>query len=164
MSIDAETNNVLMEWGPAAFMILVGLILTCVGSYGIASRPEFGISPVYMVVGRIIVELITIPITIVALIFIGSVFGIEYGTLFSAVRNLAAILFLVGGMMDLFDWLRLPFFVTQPIVFLVAVGLLMTLFRLDMWETIVTVVGLNLLSWMFQFAAVFLVLIILSKG
>ena len=49
--------------------------------------------------------------------FIGMVFGIEYGTVLDAVRNLAALGFLISGMDAALDWIGVGFFIV--FVFLV---------------------------------------------
>ena len=101
---------------------------------------------------------------IVALMVIGSMFGIEYGTFTNAVRSLAAMGFLIGGLTDAFAWSKLPFFVYEPIIFLIGIGVFMALFRLDVWETIVTMFCLNVLSWVFQIVALLVIVAVLSKG
>jgi hypothetical protein len=159
-----KESSALAEWAPPLFMMVIGLVLTVVGTWGLAKGPDAAVAPVAAVVLRVVGELIAIPITIVALMVIGSVFGIEYGTFTHAVRSLAAMGFLVSGLMDVLDWAGLPFFVYQPVIFMIGLGLFMTLLRLDVWEAIVTMFGLNLLSWVFQFIMLIVIIAILSKG
>lgn len=159
-----KEGSALAEWAPPVFMMVIGLILTVVGTWGLAKGPEAAVAPMAAVAIRVVGELIAIPITIVALMVIGSVFGIEYGTFTHAVRSLAAMGFLVSGLMDVFDWAGLPYFVYQPIIFAIGLGLFMTLLRLDVWEAIVTMFGLNLLSWVFQFVMLIVIVAVLSKG
>jgi hypothetical protein len=162
--IDEETNSVLMEWAPPLFMILVGLILTCVGMYGIAKNPQYGMAPGLAIVFRIGIECVTIPITIVALIFIGSLFGIEYGSITSAIRNLAAMGFLSGGLVDIFEYAGLPDYAYHPIIFLLGVGLFMSLFGLDVFETMVTMFMLGVMNWLFGMVTFFILLAMLMSA
>ncbi len=156
-------NGVLVEWAGPVFMMVVGLLLTVVGTWGMAKGPEAAVAPVAAVGLRVAGELIAIPVTIIALMVIGSMFGIEYGTFTHAVRSLAAMGLLVSGLMDVADWARLPPFLYQPVIFLIGLGLFMTLLRLDVWEAIVTMFGLNLLSWLFQFIMVIIIIAMLSS-
>lgn len=162
--IDDETNNKLMEWAAPVFLMVAGLAMTCLGTYGIAKHPDYGISPGLAVMIAVIGEFISIPITIVALIFIGSLFGIEYGSIFSAIRNLAAMGFLTGGLVDVFEWGGLPDMIYMPIIFLINVGLFMTLFGLDVFETMVTVFMLNVLSWLMSIAMLFILVALLMSA
>lgn len=159
-----KENSALAEWAGPVFLMVMGLALSVVGTWGMATGPDAAIAPAAAVALRVVGEFIAIPITIVALMVIGSVFGIEYGTFTQAVRSLAAMGFLVSGLMDVLDWAGLPFFVYQPIIFMIGLGLFMTLLRLDVWEALVTMFGLNLLSWVFQFVMLLVILAILSKG
>jgi hypothetical protein len=161
---EEKESSVVAEWAPPIFMMVIGLILTVVGTWGMAKGPDAAIAPMAAVALRVVGECIAIPITIVALMVIGSMFGIEYGTFTHAVRSLAAMGFLIGGLMDVLDWSGLPYFVYQPIIFMIGLGLFMTLLRLDVWEAIVTMFGLNLLSWVFQFIMLIVIIAILSKG
>ncbi len=159
-----DESSALAEWAGPVFLMVMGLTLSIVGTWGMAKGPDAAIAPVAAVALRVVGEFIAIPIPIVALMVIGSVFGIEYGTFVHAVRSLAAMGFLVGGLIDILDWAGLPFFVYQPIIFMIGLGLFMTLLRLDVWEALVTMFGLNLLSWVFQFIMILVILAILSKG
>lgn len=159
-----KESSAVAEWAPPVFMMVIGLILTVVGTWGMAKGPDAAIAPMAAVALRVVGELIAIPITIVALMVIGSMFGIEYGTFTHAVRSLAAMGFLISGLMDILDWSGLPFFVYQPIIFMIGLGLFMTLLRLDVWEALVTMFGLNLLSWLFQFLMLIVIIAMLSKG
>ncbi len=162
--IDDETNNVLMEWATPVFLMIAGLAMTCIGTYGIAKNPDYGISPGLAVMVAVIGEFISIPITIAALILIGSLFGIEYGSIFSAIRNLAAMGFLTGGLVDVFDWGGVPDFAYMPIIGLINFGLFMVLFGLDIFETLVTVFMLNVLSWLMSIAMLFILLALLMSA
>lgn len=159
-----KESSAVVEWAPPVFMMVIGLVLTVVGTWGMAKGPDAAIAPMAAVTLRVLGELIAIPITIVALMVIGSMFGIEYGTFTHAVRSLAAMGFLISGLMDVLDWSGLPFFVYQPIIFMIGLGLFMTLLRLDVWEALVTMFGLNLLSWLFQFLMLIVIIAMLSKG
>ncbi|HVK18225.1 MAG TPA: hypothetical protein VM533_14880 [Fimbriiglobus sp.] len=161
---EEKESSAVAEWAPPVFMMVIGVILTVVGTYGHAKGADAAIAPVAAVAIRVVGEMIAIPITIVALMVIGSVFGIEYGTFTHAVRSLAAMGFLISGLMDVFGWVGLPFFVYQPIVFMIGLGLFMTLLRLDVWEAIVTMFGLNVLSWVFQFIMLIVIVAMLSSG
>ena len=51
----------------------------------------------------------------------------------------------------------------QPIIFMVGLGLFMTLLRLDVGEALVTMFGLNILSALFQIAMFMLIIAILAS-
>jgi hypothetical protein len=162
--IDEETNNVIAEWVGPLFMMVLGLALTVISTWGMAKGPEAAVAPAAAVLIRVVGEVITIPITIVALMVIGSVFGIEYGTFTHAVRSLAAMGLLINGLMDILGWAGLAPFVYQPLIFAIGLGLFMTLLRLDVWEAIVTMFGLNVLTWLFHMMMIFIILMVLSKS
>ncbi len=162
--VDEEANSVLTEWVGPIFMVVAGLVMTVVGTWGVAKGPEAAIAPMAAVVIRVVGEMISIPVTIIALMVIGSVFGIEYGTFFGAVRGLAAMGFLVGGLTDIFTWSKLPVFMYEPIIALIGLGLFMVLFRLDIWETLVTIFCLNVLSWVFSVVTFLIILAVLAKS
>ena len=152
------------EWVIPLVLMGLGLILTLVGTIGIArGDPEYGLSAGAAVAVRLLGQVIAIPITILALIGIGTVMGIEYGTLTSTIRNLAAMGLFMGGLLDVFEWMHLPWFVYQPISLVLGLGLLMSLFGLDVDEAMATMVGLNLLAFLLKLAMFMLVMMIVHK-
>ncbi len=152
------------EWIIPLVLMGLGLILTLVGTIGIArGDPEYGLSAGAAVAVRLLGQVIAIPVTIVALIGIGTVMGIEYGTLTSTIRNLAAMGLFMGGLLDVFEWMHLPWFVYQPIMLVLGLGLLMSLFGLDVDEAMATMVGLNLLAFLLKLALFMLVMMMVHK-
>ncbi len=152
------------EWIIPLVLMGIGLVMTLVGTIGIArGDPEYGLSAGAAVAVRLLGQVIAIPVTIVALIGIGTVMGIEYGTLTSTIRNLAAMGLFMGGLLDVFEWMHLPWFVYQPIMLILGLGLLMSLFGLDVDEAMATMVGLNLLAFLLKSAIFILVMMIVHK-
>jgi hypothetical protein len=159
-----KESSALAEWAGPVFMMVVGLILGVVGTAGLARQPDSLMNPTAAAVGMVIYQFVTIPILVVGLMVIGSLFGIEYGTFVHAVRSLAAMGFLVGGLTNFLDWLGLPFFASQPIIFFIGLGLFMTLLRLDVWEAVVTMIGTNMIMFVFNIVAFILLLAVLASG
>lgn len=157
---DSEPN----EWIIPLVLMGLGLILTIAGTIGYARGPDAELSAGAAVAFRLLGQLIGIPITIVALIGIGTVMGIEYGTLTSTIRNLAALGLFMGGMLDVLDWFRLPWFVCQPILLIIGLGLLMSLFGLDVDEAMATIVGLNFMSFLLKLALFMIVMMMVHKA
>lgn len=152
------------EWAVPLVLMGIGLVLTIIGTIGYARTPDFGLSAGAAVAFRLIGQVIVIPITIVALIGIGTVMGIEYGTLTSTIRNLAAMGLFIGGLVDVMDWAHLPWFIAQPIIFVVGLGLLMSLFGLDVDEAMFTMMGLNLLSFLLKMALFMVIMMMVHKA
>lgn len=148
-TVSQDTNDAIMAWIGPAFLLAVGLVLTGLGSAGVARQQQVDQLPV--VVGAMVGELVSIPLIIGVLVVVGSVFGIEYGSLGGAVLNLLGIGFFVGGAIWACEWGKVADFVYNPVLAIVTVGLFMTFFKLDMWETMVTVFCLNLLSFAVNF-------------
>jgi hypothetical protein len=162
--LEEDGQNAFAEWAPSLGILLVGLILSVMGTIGVSKHEDSFMSPGLAVAFMLVTQVISIPLTIAGLMIVGSLFGIEYGTFMGAVRNLAAMSFLTTGMMATFDWMRIPSFVYQPIIFMVGVGLFLALFRLDVWETFITMFMLNVLSWVFYIAMFFVLIAVLVTG
>lgn len=164
--VDEKPPTMMEQWGAPLFMMVAGLLMTIVGTIGLARQPDALMNPFLAVIGAVIFQFISIPLTIVALMGIGMVFGIEYGTLGNAVRSLAGMNFLINGLLTVFDWSGLPFYVYEPIIMIVGIGLFMSLFKLDINETMVTMFAMNILSFLFKillFIILIAVLVTASK-
>jgi hypothetical protein len=128
------------EWIFPAVLLGLGVTLTAVA--GFAMGGAVGTVVVLMVLAACLC--IAVPLTIVALMVIGIVAGIEYGRIGPAILKIAAIAFVVNGVYFLVGgWIGLPFFVVVPIGCAVSFGLFMTQFDLDTWETNASVGVLN---------------------
>jgi hypothetical protein len=130
------------EWIFPAVLLGIGVILTFVGAFG-ASKMGALYTLGVMCLGLVI----SIPLTIAALMVIGIAAGIEYGRVGPAILKLAAITFVVNGIMFIGDWMHLPRFIVFPISCMITFGLFMTQFDLDTWETNASVGALNVLSF-----------------
>jgi hypothetical protein len=161
---DDEAGNAVADWVGPIFLMILGLALGIAGTVGLARQPDAMMNPALAATGMVVWQLITVPLTIIGLIVIGSLFGIEYGTFVHTIRNLAAMGFLVNGMMAALDWAGLPFYMYQPLIFMVGLGLFMALFRLDVWEALVTMFGLNIMSFVFKIVAVMILFAMLAHA
>jgi hypothetical protein len=130
-------------------LIIVGLVLTLIGTVGIALKAKTGeqsVGVVIVVVMTLVQMAISIPITIAALYFGGQIMGIEYGSMSRAFLGIAAIYCMVMGL----DWV-LSMIGLWPIVIIVATsvvafGLFMTLFELDTWEVWASIVCIRIFA------------------
>ncbi|MDB5309485.1 MAG: hypothetical protein JWO38_3687 [Gemmataceae bacterium] len=131
------------EWVWPALLLAVGLILCFVGAIGVGGK-----AAAFHTIGVLVIGLfVTVPVTIAALMVVGMLVGIEYGRLGPAILKIAAITFVVNGIMFIGDWAKLPGFLIFPISCLVSFGLFMTQFDLDVWETNTSVGAVNVLSF-----------------
>jgi hypothetical protein len=129
--------------GPA-IVLAVGVVLTFVGAYGAAKGASGAVNVVaVMLVGM----LISIPLTIGALMVAGMILGIEYGRFAPAILKIAAITFVANGVLWVGDWAKLPSMLTFPVSCLISFGLFMTLFDLDTWETNASMGVVNVLTF-----------------
>lgn len=154
-----EETSSTSEWIIPSVIGGVGLLMTVIGAVGAGGAGHAIVSVVIFLVAQVI----QIPVTIGALMVIGGVLGIEYGTLVGAIRGLGAVSLLTNGMMAIGAWLDVPFFVYQPVVFLIGFGVFMTLFHLDVWETWITMVALDLMTWVFLFVTMIVLMGMVKK-
>lgn len=151
-------------WGGPLFLMGMGLVMLIVGTWGQFHGPHAEVSAGIVIALRLVFEIITIPISIVMLMLIGSVMGIEYGTIGNAVRALGAIGLMISGMSEILEWIGVGYFIARPVVFVVALGLMMSLFKLDANEAMVTIFGMNLLSFVFKVLFVIVIIAMLVAG
>jgi hypothetical protein len=156
---ERENENKIVEWGVPISLAVIGLGLAVFG----AIKGLGAIGPFFAVMITVGTAVVLIPVTIAALMIIGSLVGIEYGTLGSAIRNLAAITMMVQGVLWLgmgLDLCMLTWLVT-PVLTL---AMFMSLFRLDMWEAWITVTLLDALQMGFSMLFFFVIAVALSRG
>ena len=145
------------EWVWPSVLLGIGMILTFVSAFG-ATKLGALFTLGVLCLGLVI----TIPLTIAALMIIGLLLGIEYGRIGPAILKIAAITFVANGIMFLGAWMRLPGFIVFPISCFISFGLFMTQFDLDTWETNASVGLLNVLSFGAKF--VLLGFLIVASG
>lgn len=131
------------EWIVPGVLLGLGVIMCFVGAFGAAGKAAAFHTIGVMVIGLII----TVPITIGALMIVGMLVGIEYGRLGPAILKIAAITFVVNGIYFIGDWLKLPGFVVFPLGCFISFGLFMSQFELDVWETNASVGAINVLTF-----------------
>jgi hypothetical protein len=156
---ERENENKIVEWGVPISLAVIGLGLAVFG----AIKGLGAVGPFVAVMITVGTAVVLIPVTIAALMVIGSLVGIEYGTLGSAIRNLAAITMMVQGVLWLgmgLDLCMITFLIT-PVLTL---AMFMTLFRLDMWEAWITVTLLDALQMGFSMLFFMVVAVALSRG
>ncbi len=144
---EKQKEEVINEWTLPIFFMFFGLVLTLVSSAGYARKvPEAQLNVAGVMALTVIFTVFIIPVAIVALMVIGSLMGISYGTVTNAVRALAAITFMANGIYWLGNWITLlGMFVTPLLALVVTFGLFMTLFDLDPQETMTSIGALNFL-------------------
>jgi len=146
--------------------MVFGLIMMLVAGFRMGRGPsvEGGVSATTMLGITFVFALVKIPLTIVGLMLVGMLIGIEYGTPLNAVRSLAAISLFTDGI----AWLGSSFglwgmLFSYPLAYGAGLALFMILFRLDTWETWISMVGLAVLSFLLKFIVLFLVAVHASK-
>lgn len=156
---DRERKLRNFEWVVPGVLLVIGLVLAFVGAVG-ASKLGAGFTMVVLAVSLVV----SVPLTIAALMAIGMVMGIEYGRLGPAVLKIAAITCVATGIMYVGAWLKLPGMIVFPISCFVTFALFMTQFDLDTWETNVSVGALNGLTFLAKLVLIAAVLAVAQKG
>ncbi|MFO0937531.1 MAG: hypothetical protein U0798_13555 [Gemmataceae bacterium] len=131
---DEEKSFHQAWWFGPVVLIIIGLVLSFVGAAGTAAGKKHAVEAIgtgIMLVGAFIQFVVTIPLSIVALIIGGKICGIEYGTPLQAVANIAAISSMMMGLDWILEWVGLWYSAIHVITFLVGFSLFMTLFQLD---------------------------------
>jgi hypothetical protein len=130
------------EYTWPAVLLVLGMVMSFAGALGYSGASGF------MTIGVMMVGMfITIPLTILVLMVVGTVVGINYGRFGPAVLKIAAVSFIVNGVYFIGAWFKLPIFVVSPIGCAVAFGLFKTLFDLDNSETNTSMGALNVISF-----------------
>lgn len=162
----AAQADAMVEWGFPIFLMLLGLGMMLFAGFkiGRAQAVEGALTAWAMVAYTLVYAVVKIPFTIVGLMVIGSLIGIEYGTLVNAVRSLAAISLITDGII----WFGSSFGLWGMLVALalsggVSMALFMILFHLDPWETWISTAGLNMLSYALRFALLLVVAMVVAK-
>jgi hypothetical protein len=107
--------------------------------------------------------LVTIPLTIVALMVVGMVCGINYGRFGPAVVKIAAITFITNGIYFIGEWFKLPLFLVGPVAGSVSFGLFKALFDLDNQETGTSMGALNVMSFVMKVGILFVLAVVLAR-
>ncbi len=161
---DGDQANAIMEWGPPIFITFLGAVLMIASGVILANRTEGLINPAYLIGIAFVFTLVLVPVTILALMVIGGLMGIEYGTITNAVRSLIAISTLSWGIF-FFSHLFFIGWVFGPLVsFIVTFGLFMVFFNLDPQEAMSTLGALNILMWLADKLFWFVVIVAVSRG
>lgn len=157
---ELQKQDAIASWGIPIFLAALGFIFAVIGTVKAAGAAG-AIVAAFIAIGTIIV---VVPVTIVALMITGMLVGIEYGTLGSAIRNLAAIIMMVQGIIFLGLGFGLPCFIIYLVTPLVTFGMFMTLFQLDVWETWITVVVLDAIQTGFSMLFFMVIIVALNAG
>jgi hypothetical protein len=161
---DEAQATALQEWGPPIFLTFLGAVLMIASGVILANRTDGLINPALLLGVAFGFTFLMIPVIIVALMVIGGVCGIEYGTLKNAVRSLIAISMMSWG---IFFFTRLFFigWMLGPLIsFIVTFGLFMVFFSLDSQEAMTTLGALNLLMWLADKLFWIVIFIALTRG
>ncbi len=123
-------------------LLVLGAVMAFAGALGASGLNGF------LTIGVLVVGLlISIPVTIVTLMVVGMVAGINYGRFGPAVLKIAAITFVVNGVYFVGEWFKVPLFIIGPIGCAVAFGLFKTQFDLDNGETNTSMGALNVVTF-----------------
>jgi hypothetical protein len=161
---DAARDNAVMEWGVPIFLMFLGTIMMVVAGTIFANRSEGLINPPLLLGIAFVFTLVMIPLIIIALMVIGAVMGIEYGTLKNAVRSLAAISLMSWGIFFVSHLYFIGWAIGPVVSFMVTLGLFMTFFSLDINEAMSTLGALNLIMWLMDKLFWLVVIVAISRG
>lgn len=103
--------------------------------------------------------LVLIPVVVGTMMGVGIVLSIDYGEYKEAIVKLAALVMFNNGLLWVFGWIGIPWFIAVPIGGLVCFGLLMTLFELDTWETNVTAGAIVILLFLARLLFISIILV-----
>jgi hypothetical protein len=154
-------------WIAPCFLLGLGLAFSITGAVGISSKarvPTEAIGVGVILVVTLVQFVVSIPISIIALVIGGKLFGIEYGSPLMAITNIAAIGSMMMGLDWLITWIGLWWSARFVITVLVAISLFMTLFQLDTWEVIVSIICIKAVTFLSYIAVFVVVLAALMRG
>lgn len=138
-----EKENEKREWVVTGTLFAIGFVLMIVGAAGLSTSKDFkDIPTTFLILCSLVGLIIAVPTAVIALTIGGSLFGIEYGTPLSAIRNIAAIFMFCDGLDWVALWAELPL---MGLLFTgaVAFSLFMSRFELDVWEVWASVIALH---------------------
>ncbi len=143
---------------PTVFLLLgMGMAITS----AIGAGGPTGVLSVLLMIGGLFVS---VPISIVTLMVVGAVCGINYGRFGPAVLKIAAVTFVVNGIYFLAEWLKIPPYFAGPVGCGAAFGMFKTMFDLDNGETNTSMGAINVVSFLLKWAIIVLVAVIVSKS
>ena len=159
-----ERAKALQEWVFPGILAGLGVLLTIISAfYHSTASADHAIGVGVMLVASAGYAVVMIPVTIMILMVVGKLCGIEYGSLGGAVRGLGGLLILLVGVYwtgALFGWAG--FFLTPVIASIITYVLFLKLFDLDTDEARTTSGVMNFLTWVGNI--VFKVLILSQMG
>lgn len=165
---DEDTKPAAVAWWIApCFLIGLGIAISIAGSIGISSKAKVASEAISvgMILGVTFVQfVVSIPFSIIALIIGGKLFGIEYGSPLMAITNIAAISSMMMGLDWLITWIGLWWSARFVITVVVAISLFMTLFQLDTWEVIVSIICIKVVTFLSYLAVFVIVLAAILRG
>lgn len=161
---DAARDNAIMEWGVPIFLMFLGTVMMVVAGTIFANRSEGLINPPLLLGIAFVFTLLMIPFIIIALMVIGAVMGIEYGTLKNAVRSLAAISLMSWGIFFVSHLYFIGWAIGPIVSFMVTLGLFMVFFNLDINEAMSTLGALNLIMWLADKLFWLVIIVAISRG
>jgi hypothetical protein len=161
---DDAQATALQEWGPPIFLTFLGAVLMIASGVILANRTDGLINPALLLGVAFGFTLLMIPVIIVALMVIGGVCGIEYGTIKNAIRSLIAISMMSWGIFFFTRLFIIGWMLGPLISFIVTFGLFMVFFNLDSQEAMTTLGALNLLMWLADKLFWIVIIVALSRG
>ena len=161
---DAANDSAIMEWGPPIFLTFLGAVMMVVAGVILANRTGGLINPPLLLGVAFAFTVVLVPVIIVALMVIGGVMGIEYGTLKNAVRSLLAISMMSWGIFFVSNLFFIGWVFGPLVSFIVTFGLFMVFFNLDAQEAMSTLGALNLIMWLADKLFWIVIIVMLTRG
>ncbi len=161
---DAAKENAIMEWGPPIFLTFLGAVMMIVAGVIWANRTGGLVNPPLLLGIAFAFTVVLVPVIIVALMVIGGVMGIEYGTLKNAVRSLLAISMMSWGIFFVSNLFFIGWVFGPLLSFIVTFGLFMVFFNLDVQEAMSTLGALNLIMWLADKLFWVVIIVMLTRG
>jgi hypothetical protein len=154
------------EWLFPSIVFGIGILLSLAAAVIIgAQSPVVGIAVLVMLVITLVESVLMIPLAVGALMVVGKLCGIEYGTLTHTVRSLAAIIafdvgvYWFGASLFPLTWISWP--IALVVGFIATYGLFMKFFDVDVMEARISIGAINFVTGVGTFLGWMLALAIL---
>ena len=163
-----EREKNAQEWLFPSVIFGIGIVLTVAAAAIIASHNAFvAIAVVVMMVLTLVECVLMIPFAVGALMIVGKLVGIEYGTLTHTVRSLAAIIaidtgiyWMGGALASYIPCVAWP--VAMVLGFCATYGLFMKFFELDAMEARISIGAINFVTGVGTFLGVIVTVILVA--
>lgn len=163
-----EREKTAEEWLFPSIVFGIGILLTLAAAAIVASQNSFiAIAVVVMMVLTLVECVLMIPFAVGALMLVGKLCGIEYGTLTHTIRSLGAIIaidtgiyWMGGALASYIPCVAWP--VTLVLGFVATYGLFMKFFELDAMEARISIMAINFVTGVGTFLGVIITVIVVA--